>query len=87
MVTVFVFFQVGRNLYIGNIEASEISLVRVEGKLKYRMLVLDSRSGNETGVAQPIAIALHPNTGKMFWYVILFFENKFEVDLPITVGT
>ena len=61
------FDWVGRNLYIGNIDASEISLVRVEGKLKYRMLILDSRSGNETGVAQPIALALHPNTGKLFW--------------------
>jgi len=61
------FDWVGRNLYFGNIDASEISLVRVEGKLKYRMLVLDSNHGNETGVAQPISIALHPNTGKLFW--------------------
>ena len=61
------FDWVGRNLYIGNIDAAEISLVRIEGKLKYRMLIIDSRSGNETGVAQPIALALHPNTGKLFW--------------------
>jgi low density lipoprotein-related protein 2 len=61
------FDWVGRNLYIGNIDASEISLVRVEGKLKYRMLVIDSRSGNETGVAQPIALALLPKAGKLFW--------------------
>ena len=42
------FDWVGRNLYIGNVEASEISMVRVDGKLKYRMLVL-ANTGEETG--------------------------------------
>ena len=60
------FDWVGRNLYIGNIEASEISMVRVDGKLKYRKMVLDS-SGGETGVSEPIAMALHPASGRLFW--------------------
>ena len=51
---------------IGNREASEISLVRVDGKTKYRMLILDSR-GDENGVAEPISLALHPNSGRLFW--------------------
>ncbi len=61
------FDWVGRNMYIGNIEASEISLVRVDGKLKYRMLILDSSGGGDTGVAEPISMAVHPPTGQLFW--------------------
>ena len=30
------------------------------------MLVLDSR-GNENGVAEPISLALHPQSGRLFW--------------------
>ena len=60
------FDWVGRNMYIGNILASEISLIRVDGKTKYRMLVLDSRGG-EKGVAEPISLAVHPNSGQLFW--------------------
>lgn len=41
-------------------------MVRVDGKLKYRMLVLGS-SGEETGVSEPIALALHPASGRLFW--------------------
>merc|ERR1712223_2321750 len=50
------FDWIGRNMYIGNIAASQISFVRVEGKTQYRMLVLDSRGDNknlETGVSEP----------------------------------
>ena len=60
------FDWVGRNMYIGNIEASEISLIRVDGKTKYRMLVLDSRGG-ENGVAEPISMAVNPSSGQLFW--------------------
>ena len=60
------FDWVGRNMYIGNIEASEISLVRVDGKLRYRMLVIDS-NGEDTGVGQPISVVLHPGSGRLFW--------------------
>ena len=35
-------------------------------KFRYRMLVLDN-NGEETGVAEPISLALHPGTGKVFW--------------------
>ena len=57
------FDWVGRNLYIGNVEASEISLVRVDGKLKYRMMVLGN-TGEETGVSDPVSMALHPASGR-----------------------
>ncbi len=61
------FDWVARNMYLGNIEASEINLVQVDGvKFRYRMLVLGN-TGNETGVSQPISIALHPSSGRMFW--------------------
>ncbi|XP_040583657.2 LOW QUALITY PROTEIN: low-density lipoprotein receptor-related protein 2 [Lepeophtheirus salmonis] len=60
------FDWVGRNLYIGNRMASEISLVRVDGKLKYRMLILDN-DGREESVADPISIVVHPGSGKLFW--------------------
>ena len=60
------FDWVGRNMYIGNIIASEISLVTVDRKTKYRMLVLDSR-GDEKGVAEPISLAVHPQSGALFW--------------------
>ena len=60
------FDWVGRNMYIGNVEAAEISLVRVEGKLRYRMLVVDN-SGEESGVAKPISIVVHPASGRLFW--------------------
>ena len=53
-------------LILGNREASEISLVRVDGKTKYRMLILDSR-GEDNGVAEPISLALHPASGRLFW--------------------
>ena len=60
------FDWIGRNMYIGNIEASEISLVRVDGKLKYRMLVLDNR-GDDKGVSDPISLTLNPGSGQLFW--------------------
>ena len=60
------FDWVGRNMYIANQESSTIELVRVDGKQKQRM-VLMSNNGNETGVAKPVAIALDPNMGKMYW--------------------
>ena len=60
------FDWVGRNMYIGNIEASEISLVRVDGKLKYRMLVLDNRN-DELGVSDPISLVVNPGSGQLFW--------------------
>ena len=60
------FDWVGRNMYVGNVEASEISLIRVDGKLKYRMLILDN-TGEDTGVSEPISMALHPASGRLFW--------------------
>ena len=53
-------------MYIGSIEASEISLVRVDGKLKYRMLILDQRN-DDKGVSDPISMVLNPGSGQLFW--------------------
>lgn len=57
------FDWVGRNMYVGNVEAAEIILVRVDGKFRYQMLVLD----NNGGVGQPVSMALHPASGRLFW--------------------
>ena len=60
------FDWVGRNMYIANQESSTIELVRVDGKQKQRM-VLISNNGNNTGVGKPVAIALDPGNGKLYW--------------------
>ncbi len=62
------FDWVARNLFIGNVEAREISLVQVatSSKFRYRMLVLGN-NGEETGVGAPISLALHPASGRVFW--------------------
>ena len=62
------FDWVARNMYIGNAEASEISLAQVDGqdKFRYRMFLLGN-NGNETGVAWPVSLVVHPDSGKMFW--------------------
>ena len=51
------FDWVGRNMYIGNVESSEISLIRVSGKLRQRMMVLDN-SARDTGVARPVSLVV-----------------------------
>lgn len=73
------FDWIGRNMYIGNIEASEISLVRVDGKLRYRMLILDN-SHDEKGVAEPLAIVVHPISGRLFWL------DRGGVGVPAKIG-
>jgi low density lipoprotein-related protein 2 len=60
------FDWLGRNLYIGNKEAGNIEIVKVDGKTKFRM-VLISNDGKEESVAKPEAIALNPYFGKMYW--------------------
>lgn len=56
----------GRNLYIANKLAGNVELIKVDGKFKYRMIVLGGNSA-DTGVAKPIALALDPFHGKMYW--------------------
>ena len=60
------FDWVGRNLYIANQEASQIELVRVDGKRKKRTVIL-TNDGTELGVSKPVAIALDPQNGKLYW--------------------
>ena len=60
------FDWVGRNLYIANQEASQIELVRVDGKRKKRTVIL-TNDGSELGVSKPVAIALDPQNGKLYW--------------------
>ena len=73
------FDWVGRNMYIGNVESSEISLIRVSGKLRQRMMVLDN-SGIDTGVARPVSIVVHPASGGLFWL------DKGGVGVPAKLG-
>lgn len=56
------FDWIGRNLYIGNRLASNIELVKVDGKEKYRMVIL-SNDGKETSVARPVGIVVDPFDG------------------------
>ena len=60
------FDWVGRNLYIANQEAAQIELVRVDGKRKKRTVVL-TNDGTELGVGRPVAIAVDPQNGKLYW--------------------
>lgn len=63
---VIAFDWLGRNLVIGNRMASNIEIIRVDGKVKYRAILL-ANNGNRTSVAKPKALALDPNDGKMYW--------------------
>ena len=60
------FDWVGRNLYIANQESATIELVRVDGKRKKRMTVLHN-DGTDKGVGKPVAIAVDPQNGKLYW--------------------
>ena len=56
------FDWIGRNLYIGNQIASNIEIVKVDGKEKYRKVIL-SNDGKNVSVARPSGIALDPFDG------------------------
>lgn len=60
------FDWLGRNLFIGNRLAGNIEAVRVDGKTKYRTIIL-ANEGNKTSVSKPKALALDPTDGKLFW--------------------
>jgi low density lipoprotein-related protein 2 len=40
--------------------------VRVDGKRKKRMVIL-TNDGSDRGVAKPVAIAVDPQNGKLYW--------------------
>lgn len=60
------FDWIGRNLFIGNRLASNIEAIRVDGKQRFRTIIL-ANDGNRTSVAKPKALALDPSEGKIFW--------------------
>ncbi|XP_037869964.1 low-density lipoprotein receptor-related protein 2 isoform X2 [Bombyx mori] len=60
------FDWIGRNLYIANRVASNIELIKVDGKVKYRTIVM-ANDGGKMSVAKPRALALDPTEGKMYW--------------------
>ncbi|XP_056632979.1 low-density lipoprotein receptor-related protein 2 isoform X2 [Diorhabda sublineata] len=60
------FDWLGRNIYIGNKKASNIEVIRIDGKVKHRTIVL-ANDGEETSVASPRAICLDPLDGKLYW--------------------
>lgn len=60
------FDWLGRNLYMANRVASNIELVRVDGKVKYRSIVM-ANDGSRVSIAKPKGICLDPTEGKMYW--------------------
>ncbi|CAH1155627.1 unnamed protein product [Phaedon cochleariae] len=60
------FDWLGRNLYIGNRMTSNIEAVRIDGKIKYRVVIL-ANDGNATSVGRPRAICVDPPDGKLYW--------------------
>merc|ERR1719193_1506603 len=60
------FDWIGQNLYLANREASTIELIKMDGKRKKRMVLL-TNDGSDTGVANPVAMALDPENGKLYW--------------------
>ena len=53
---------VSRNLFIGNIGASTLEVVRLDGEDNYRKVLL-ANNGSELGVARPVALAVDPVKG------------------------
>ncbi|KAK2724586.1 hypothetical protein QYM36_001171, partial [Artemia franciscana] len=60
------FDWVGRNLIIANKKASNIEAIKVDGKFKFRSILL-SNDGSETGVSKPKALAVDSLEGRFFW--------------------
>lgn len=60
------FDWLGRNLFIANRLASNFEVVRVDGKNRYRSIIL-ANEGQKTSVADPRGICLDPTEGKLYW--------------------
>lgn len=60
------FDWLGRNLFIGNKYASNIEAIKIDGKTRYRTIVL-ANDGNKTSVAKPKAMCVDPLEGHIFW--------------------
>lgn len=73
------FDWLGRNLYIGNRVASNIEAVRVDGKQKYRAIIL-ANNGYPNSVSRPKQIVLDPTDGKLFWI------DEGVLEVPVKIG-
>ncbi|XP_045450693.1 low-density lipoprotein receptor-related protein 2 [Melitaea cinxia] len=60
------FDWLGRNLFIANKAASNIEVVRVDGKVKFRNIVFVN-DGTPTSIAKPKGLCLDPTEGKIYW--------------------
>lgn len=60
------FDWLGRNLFIGNRLASNLEVIKVDGKWKHRAVILVN-NGNDTSVSKPRSMCLDPSQGKLFW--------------------
>lgn len=56
----------GRNMFIGNKFASNIEAIKLDGKTRFRTIVL-SNNGNRTSVSKPKAMCVDPIDGQVFW--------------------
>ncbi|XP_024940882.1 low-density lipoprotein receptor-related protein 2 isoform X2 [Cephus cinctus] len=69
----------GRNLFIGNKFASNIEAIKLDGKIKYRTIIL-ANDGNKYSVAKPKSMCVDPLEGHIFWVD----EGGFGV--PVKIG-
>lgn len=60
------FDWLGRNLFIGNRIASNLEVIRADGKIRHRTVIL-TNNGNRSSVANPRSICLDPTDGKIYW--------------------
>ncbi|CAH2090680.1 unnamed protein product [Euphydryas editha] len=60
------FDWLGRNLFIANKAASNIEVVRVDGKVKFRNIVFVN-DGTHLSIAKPKGLCLDPTEGKIYW--------------------
>ncbi|XP_014481783.1 PREDICTED: low-density lipoprotein receptor-related protein 2 [Dinoponera quadriceps] len=56
----------GRNLFIGNKFASNIEAIKLDGKTRFRTIIL-ANDGNRTSVSKPKAMCVDPIDGQVFW--------------------
>jgi len=60
------FDWLGRNLFVGNRQASNLEVIKIDGKVRHRTVILVN-DGNRTSVARPRSICLDPTEGLLFW--------------------
>ena len=61
------FDWIGRNIFIGNIKANNLMIIKAEFDEKAYSRVILANDGTEVGVAKPKSIALDPIYGYLYW--------------------